>query len=150
MTMQIIFFTGSAPSDRRRFIIAHDGEAVGFISYCFFHLKPHKSELDIWLNSEANCGKGFGTDAIVSLVEYLAETLGVCECIMRPSVKNARAVAAYKKAGFEASAMLPGDYFLDEYVARYGDGDYGEAETALLVKRVTVQTNWNLQGGLER
>ena len=50
MTMQIIFFTGSAPSDRRRFIIAHDGEAVSFISYCFFHLKPHKAEFDIWMN----------------------------------------------------------------------------------------------------
>ena len=130
------FFTDSKLADGRGFMIMHDGEPVGFISYCSFHLKQHKSELDIWMNSEANCGKGFGTDAIISLADYLGETFGTREFIMRPSVKNSRAIASYKKAGFEESDMLPGDYLLDEYVACYGDGDYGAGETALLVKRI--------------
>ena len=130
------FFTGAEPANGRGYIIAHEGEPVGFISYCSFHLKPHKSELDIWMNREANCGKGFGTDAIVSLATYLTETLGMREFIMRPSIKNARAVAAYKKAGFEESDMLPDEYLLDEYVARYGDGDYGVGESVLLLKRI--------------
>ena len=48
--------------DQRRpgFIIMNDQEAVGFISYSAFHLKPHSAELDIWMKDEANCGKGFG------------------------------------------------------------------------------------------
>ena len=129
------FFTGSAPADGRGFIIVHGGEPVGFISYCSFHLKPHKSELDIWMSLEANCGKGFGTDAIISLSNYLINAMGICEIIMRPSLKNARAIHSYKKAGLEESNMPPEEYLLDEYLSVYGDGDYGEGETALLIKR---------------
>ena len=133
------FFTGSAPDNGRGFIITNGGEPVGFISYCAFHLKPHKAELDIWMSCEANCGKGFGTDAIVALSEYLFRELGIGEFIMRPSFKNVRAVSAYKKAGFEESGLKPNDYLLEEYVAVYGDGDYGAGETALLVKRKTTR-----------
>ena len=130
------FFIGAAPADGRGFIILHGGEAVGFISYCSFHLKQHKSELDIWMNLEANCGKGFGTDAIISLAAYLGETMQVREVIMRPSLKNLRAIRSYKKAGLEESNQVPGDYLLDKYLSVYGDGDYGAGETALLTKRI--------------
>ena len=130
------FFTGAQPEKGLGFLIVHKGEAVGFISHCAFHLQPHKSELDIWLNSEAHCGKGFGTDAVLALADYLTETLGIRECIMRPSVKNARAVASYKKAGFAESDMPPSGYLGVEYLERCGDGDYGDGETALLVRRV--------------
>ena len=130
------FFTGSNPDKGRGFIIIHGKDLVGFISYCSFHLKPHKSELDIWMNSETNCGKGFGSDAISSLADYLVQTLGIREFIMRPSKKNYRAISAYTKAGFKESTMPPDDYLLAEYVAFYGDGDYGINETALLVKLI--------------
>ena len=129
------FFTGTSPADGRGFMIVHDGEPVGFISYCSFHLKPKKSELDLWMNLEVNCGKGFGTDAIISLSDYLISAMGISEIIMRPSRKNTRAIRSYKKAGLEESDMQPGEYLLDEYLSVYGDGDYGEGETALLIKR---------------
>ena len=130
------FFTGSAPGDGRGFMIWHGKEPVGFISYCSFHLKPHKAELDIWMNLEGNCGKGFGTDAIRSLAAYLAKTMGVREIIMRPSLKNTRAICAYKKAGLQESAAAPGEYLLEEYLSVYGAGDYGEGETALLMQQL--------------
>ncbi|MCL2677559.1 MAG: GNAT family N-acetyltransferase, partial [Clostridiales bacterium] len=129
------FFTGAAPQNGRGFMILHDGEPVGFISYCSFHLQPQKAELDIWMNCEANCGKGFGSDAVFSLAEYLHQNLGVTELIMRPSVKNARAIKAYKKAGFEKSGKAPAYYLLEEYMPLYGDGDYGVNGDALLVKK---------------
>jgi RimJ/RimL family protein N-acetyltransferase len=130
------FFTGTVPENGRGFMIAHNDETLGFISYTCFHLKPHKAELDIWLNSEANCGRGFGTDAIVSLSDYLNKTLGICEFIMRPSVKNVRAIKSYQKSGFEVSDELPCDYLLEEYVPLYGDGDYGAGGDVLLVKKL--------------
>jgi len=132
---QDYYFTGSRPQDGRGFIIQYSGKPVGFISYASFHVKPHKSELDIWMNSEANCGQGFGTDAIVSLAEYLNKNLGVDELIMRPSAKNTRAIRSYAKAGFEASGTSPSDYLLDEYLSVYRDGDYGPGGDVLLVKR---------------
>lgn len=86
------------------------------------------------MNSEANCGKGFGTDAIVSLSAYLHEKLGIDELIMRPSVRNTRAIKAYGKAGFEKSNKPASYYLLDEYMPLYGAGDYGEGGDVLLVK----------------
>jgi len=127
------YFDGTRPADGRGYIIQASRQPVGFLSYCSFHLKPHYSELDIWMNSEANCGKGYGTDAIAALVPYLAENLGIRWAIMRPSCKNTRAVASYKKVGFVQSDMMPQEYMRPEYIEAYGDGDYGEGGDALLV-----------------
>ena len=129
------YFTGSSLHDGRGFIIMRGEEQLGFISYASFHVKQNKSELDIWLNCEANCGKGFGTDAVVSLGNYLNEIQGIDELIIRPSAKNTRAVKSYKKAGFVEFDGTPDYYLLDEYVSLYGDGDYGAEESMLLVKK---------------
>ena len=130
------FFDGSQPSKGSGYMIALDEEPIGFISYCSFHLKEHKSELDLWINLEKNCSKGFGTDAIISLGDYIGKTLGISELIMRPSIKNPRAINSYKKAGFIESDKKPDEYLLDEYVSVYGDGDYGPEETVLLIKQL--------------
>jgi len=129
------FFTGAKPEKGRGFMIVSESEQVGFISYTCFHLKPHMAELDIWMGSESHCGKGFGTDAIVSLCDYLSRTLGIREFIMRPSIENERAIKSYKKSGFEESDKLPSEYLLDEYMELYGAGDYGEGGDILLVKK---------------
>jgi len=118
----------------RGFLICHNGEPVGFISYTCFHLKEGLAELDIWMNCEANCGKGFGTDAIITLSEHLNKALGIHGLIMRPSIKNARANKSYEKAGLRQSELSPSEYLLPDYVSVYGDGDYGAEESALLVK----------------
>ncbi len=127
------YFTGERPEAGRGYIISYDGEAVGFVSYSCFHLKAGWAELDIWLNSEANCGKGLGTDALIALGAHLNKTLGIQQAIMRPSIKNVRAVRSYGKAGFVQSDKQPSEYLLDECVAVFGDGDYGD-ESALLIK----------------
>jgi hypothetical protein len=132
------FFTGSKQNDGRGYIIMDETEPVGFISYCSFHLKPYKAELDIWMKSEADCGKGFGTDAIIALADYLGGTMEIREIIMRPALKNARAIRSYKKAGLKESTKQPSDYLLEEYIHIYGDGDYGNGKTALLIKRQEI------------
>jgi len=128
------YFNDSEPGKGRGFIIKRETEAVGFISYACFHLKPFIAELDIWMSSSKECGKGYGTDAIKTLSDYLHEKIGIKQMIMRPSVKNERAIKSYMKAGFKKSNMLPEDYLLDEYVAIYGAGDYGNHGDVLLLK----------------
>jgi len=134
------FFDGSRPQDGLGFIIAYGDEPVGFISCCSFHMKPRSSELDLWMNSEANCGKGYGTDALIALMDYLTKEQGIREFIIRPSLKNTRALRSYKKAGFVESPASPENYLLVEYIELYGGGDYGAAETAFLVRRVVDET----------
>lgn len=128
------YFDDSEPKKGRGFIIMYEKEPVGFISYACFHLKPFIAELDIWMSCSKKCGKGYGTDAIKTLCNYLHKNMGIKEMIMRPSVKNERAIKSYMKAGFEKSNRVPEDYLLDEYVFMYGGGDYGKGGDVLLLK----------------
>jgi RimJ/RimL family protein N-acetyltransferase len=96
------------------------------------------TELDIWMNSEAHCGNGYGTDALVALSEYLHEARGIHTLIMRPSARNARAVRAYNKAGFMSSGKPMDAYMPPEYLPLFGDGDYGPGGDTLLVREYCV------------
>jgi len=127
------YFTGARPLDGRGFMIMLDGEPIGFISYAAFHLQPGWVELDNWLAREAHCGKGYGSDALATLGRYLADELGFARAIMRPSVNNPRAIAAYEKAGFVRSDAPPESYLLPECMDDYADGDYGAGGDVLLV-----------------
>ena len=129
------FFTGSNPKGGRQFFIVKDSEPIGCISYTAYHLKPGIAELDNWIKSEANCGKGFGTDAIIALSNYLHETLGFHTMIMGPSERNKRAIRAYEKAGLKRTDLSMSEFLLDEYIPLYGDGDYGKDGTVVYVKR---------------
>ena len=129
------YFTGEKPKDGGGFFIIVEEELIGFISYSCFHLKEGIAELDNWIRSEENCGKGFGADAIMALGTYLHETLEIHTLIMGPSVKNARAIRAYEKAGLIKTNQSMCDFLLPEYVSAYGDGDYGAEQTAVCVKR---------------
>lgn len=130
------YFTGAKPNDGRGFLIVQDGQAVGFISYSAFHLKPGIAELDIWMDAEANCGRGLGVDALVALGKYLHSEMGFQQLIIAPSGKNTRAVRAYEKAGFVRTDRPMRDFLLEEYIPLFGDGDYGADETMILVKRL--------------
>jgi len=130
------YFTGAKPNDGRGFLIVNGGQPIGFVSYSSFHLKPGIAEVDIWMPSENTCGKGFGVDALISLGDYLNETLGIHELIIAPSIKNTRAVKAYEKAGFEKTDTAMSEFLLDDYVSLFGGGDYGVDETAILVKQI--------------
>ena len=82
----------------------------------------------------ANCGKGFGNDALIVLSEYLRQTLDKQTLIMRLFAKNERAVLSYNKADFQSAAKPIWAYMSPEYRPLFGDGDYGTGGDTLLVK----------------
>jgi len=128
------YFDGTQLQSGRGFMIMLDGEAIGFLSYAAFHLQPGWVELDNWLAREEHCGKGYGSDALRTFGRYLADELGFERAIMRPSVNNPRAIAAYEKAGFVRSDLPPESYLLPEYMDEYAGGDYdGQGGDVLLV-----------------
>jgi diamine N-acetyltransferase len=78
---------------------------IGYISYgqiCFGErgLKPGVMELDIWMDGENRCGKGFGTDTIICLTDFLHCKYDINTFFMVPRKKNLRAVKSYEKSGF--------------------------------------------------
>jgi diamine N-acetyltransferase len=133
------FFDGSRPHEGGSFIIEHQGRPVGHISYDCRHLTPGQAELDIWMCDVSCCGKGFGNSAINALCNYLHSTIGVREVIMRPSARNLRAVAAYKRAGFRV-LNLPSV----EVANRYGPSEYDD--TVIMQRLLDERTNAAVEG----
>ena len=87
------------------------------------------AELDIWIGARQWWGRGIGTQAIEALGHVLLG-YGFTTLLIRPSARNRRAVAAYKRAGFiEATSQtrrLPAKVYEPE------DWDYADA--VVLVK----------------
>lgn len=116
-------------------LIEKDSVEIGCLCYACFHLQPRIAELDVWLNSRKYCGKGYGTIALEMLVDYLRESKMIKKFIIRPSVKNIRAIKAYEKVGFRRvnqKEYTIKKYLREEYVAKFGDGDYGFEDTLIL------------------
>ena len=97
------YFDGRNAADYAGLMICPVGKPekpVGFISYGGDeYLKPGTMELDIWMDGEQSCGKGFGVEAIVLLMEQLNREYNVAMFFMCPHKVNTRAIRAYEKAG---------------------------------------------------
>jgi len=116
------FFNGSSPELGRCFIIMVNAMPVGMINYNDIDEHRKRTELDIWMSCEANCGKGYDPDALRTLCEYLFQTYDIVEFVMRPSARNHRAIRAYEKAGFQYMELTP-----EEEEAEYGPRDYDDS-----------------------
>ena len=123
------YFDDSEPYTGRCFIIVAGGQDVGVVCYNNIDDQRRLTELDIWLRSEADCGKGYGSNALRLLCAHLHEAYQVAEFIVRPSKRNRRAIAAYQRAGFELLVLSPAEQRM-----AYGVGDY--ADTVVLSKRI--------------
>lgn len=94
------YFSGSRPLLGRIWKIMTNGERAGYITYNDINETTHRVEMDIWLASAKCCGKGYGSDALIALCDYVAGTFGIKEVFIQPSLRNPRAIRAYEKAGF--------------------------------------------------
>jgi RimJ/RimL family protein N-acetyltransferase len=118
------YLDGNAPHLGRCFLILVDREPVGQVTYNdIVELHGLKSvELDIWMRSEACCGKGYGTEALDALCRYLHDRFGVEQFMVQPSARNPRAIHAYEKLGFK-SLDLP----LESARELWGPNDYWDS-----------------------
>ncbi|MGG5369539.1 hypothetical protein IGI67_001146 [Enterococcus sp. AZ196] len=86
------------------------------------------------MKDEANCGKGYGNDAIRTLSNYLHEEMRIDLLLIAPSNRNIRAIKSYEKAGFKRTNKSMHTFLTEEYQLKYGTGDYGIAGTAIMIK----------------
>lgn len=102
----LAFFSSEGNGKGRNYIIWANDEEVGTIGYDLLDKGFDRVVLDIWLRAESYCGKGYGSDALETLCSFLHRKYGITNFIISPSLRNQRAIAAYKKAGFECSKIL--------------------------------------------
>lgn len=128
------FFSGNPCKDGSYLLIELNNEVIGTISYTCEYIKKTYCELDIWFKGSEYLGKGYGPEAIKRIILYVHEMYNINTFFMRPWVKNINAIKAYKKCGFiEDKDFKVEEYYSDDMVNEYGEGDYKE-ETVNLVK----------------
>ena len=80
-------------------IVVENGD-LGVVCYNTIDRSNGRTDVDIWLRSVNDCGKGYGSDALRTLGDYLHVHFGIAQLVVSPSARNRRAIAAYEKAGF--------------------------------------------------
>jgi len=71
-----------------------------------------KAEYGIFIGEEQNQGKGYGTEAARLMIDYAFNILKLHRIYLRAYTDNDRAIASYKKAGFEVEGVLKDDVFV--------------------------------------
>ncbi|MCC0646737.1 GNAT family N-acetyltransferase [Clostridioides sp. ZZV15-6598] len=127
------YFFSSTPGLNKYLLIEYDNQIVGTISYTYNDGKISNMELDMWLRSMKYTGKGIGSKAMKLLIDSLIRDYEIGTFIIRPWVKNPRAIKAYEKCGFVVSDCFnPKDYY-GKYFDKWGQGDYPEGENVNMV-----------------
>ncbi len=82
------------------------GNLIGVIGLSNTDLFNKSTELFTYIGDEQYCGKGFGTDAIKTLVRFAFEELNLHRISLVVFSYNTRAIASYKKVGFVTEGVL--------------------------------------------
>jgi len=93
------------PKDRLRLAIEVDGELIGETGLHRIDHFNRRCELGIELGREF-WGKGFGQDAVRTMVDYAFEHLNMNRVSLYVLADDPRAVGAYRKAGFVEEGRL--------------------------------------------
>ncbi|HZB41962.1 MAG TPA: GNAT family N-acetyltransferase [Ilumatobacter sp.] len=95
---------------RELLIVEEDGRPIGFVqltdaadeeSHYWGDVAPGTWAVDIWIGSPGDRGRGLGTDAMQAAIDRIFEHDGADTMLIDPQVTNPRAIAFYKRLGFE-------------------------------------------------
>ena len=125
------FFEGEITEMGRCFVMQLDGADVGQIYFNDIEERDglKRVELDMWMRAEKYCGKGYGSDALNTLCEFLAQRFSVEQFMVQPSSRNPRAIRAYEKVGFTRLDIL-----LEDVIKEWRPNDY--SDSVFMVKRI--------------
>lgn len=91
---------------RRYFIIVADARPIGDVELDHITWRRGEAELRIRIGERAYWNKGYGTDAVLSMLRYAFFDLGLRTVYLRVFADNVRAVSCYRKCGFTPEGVL--------------------------------------------
>ena len=91
--------------DTALFAIEHEGRAVGFANYRRLNTTQSNADIGIGIGERSLWGRGIGTEALGLLVAHLTGDRGLHRIRLHVAASNDRAIASYKKAGFEIEGI---------------------------------------------
>lgn len=90
-----------------------DPRIIGIIQLFAIHSVHRSAELIMRIGNEEDKGKGYGTEAVFLLMKFAWNDLNLTRVFLHVFADNARAIAVYKKAGFEEEGRLRGAAFIN-------------------------------------
>ena len=100
------YFDGSEPEKGRSFTILIGGRAIGEINYNEIDQKHNSVDLDIIIADDKDKNRGYGSDALKALAQYLFQKMNIEACHVETVSGNPRAIRAYEKAGFRQTEVF--------------------------------------------
>ncbi len=116
------YFDDAEPEKGRCFVILVDDRPIGQVNYNEIGVHSRSAEMDIIIAAAADKCKGYGSDAMRTLAEYLFENMDVFRCWVEAIEQNSRAIRAYERAGFrQAGSRVVDDrrFIILELVRRH-------------------------------
>jgi RimJ/RimL family protein N-acetyltransferase len=95
-----------------------DGVHIGSISFHGASPENRRARLGVMIGDKAYWSRGYGTDAIVTLLRFAFDEMNLHRVDLTVDVENERAIACYRKCGFVEEVRLRR--------TRYGRGRYGD------------------------
>jgi RimJ/RimL family protein N-acetyltransferase len=95
-----------------------DGVHIGNISLQEIRAEDSVATLGIMIGEKDYWSSGFGTDAIVTLLRFAFEEMGLHRVSLHVNDFNARGIACYRKCGFQEEARLRDNAYIH---GRYWD-----------------------------
>ena len=77
-----------------------EGVHIGNVMYYDLNMSSKESELGIMIGNKDYWGKGYGTDIVKTVIDYLFEVIGLERVYLHTLAWNYRAQASFQKAGF--------------------------------------------------
>lgn len=104
-------------------IVLNSDELIGSISLMNPDYINQNAELGIFIGEEKNRGKGYGTEAIIAILNFGFNVLNLNNIMLKVYEFNECGIKAYKKAGFKEFGRRHKDFY---YNNKYYDSIYME------------------------
>src|SRR3989338_11175300 len=111
------YFDTDHPETGQCFWVMVDDKKIGQVNYNRIDQTNKKTELDIIIGPKEYLGKGYGTDALKTLITYLFNNFNLNKVWIEARANTPRAIRAYKKIGFIKEGLLREEsYFGGKFV----------------------------------
>lgn len=119
----------NATSQKYNFAIIkkEDDTLMGNISLMHVHDVNRTAELGIFIGDENNLSKGFGSEAIMLLLDYAFNYINLNNIMLKVFAINKRAIKAYEKCGFKTFGVWK--------ECRYFNGEYSDEMYMSITKK---------------
>ena len=87
-------------NDKAFAIETAEGEHIGNTGLHHIHYLDRNAELGILIGAKQRWSQGYGTDAILTLLKFAFEEMGLHRVYLRVDADNPRAIRCYEKCGF--------------------------------------------------